>query len=257
MLSHTRSGSGVPLVFLHAFPLDRSLWDAQKTPFSKNFQFISLDFPGSGASPLPPEPPTLRYYAEQVKATLDELGITEKAVVTGLSMGGYALFELYRLMPERIRALVFISTRATPDSEAAKKKRAEGVENVRKNGAGPFVGQAVPNLFGASSREAKLPVIEKTLQAARLNSAEGIASALQAMATRRDSTDVLPSISVPSLIIYGAEDGVVAQAEMESMAHQIKKSEFHVFPKAGHLLTLERPDEFETVFKHFLKRRVL
>src|ERR1039457_4277775 len=112
------TGTGAPVLFLHAFTLDASQWDHQVAVLSDDMRCIRVDLWGCGSSPAPPAgEPALDGFAAAVLAALDSLNI-DKVAVVGLSMGGYLAFTLWRLAPQRIRALALCNTRATADTPA-------------------------------------------------------------------------------------------------------------------------------------------
>src|SRR5690349_16208302 len=104
-LEYTDQGTGTPIVLLHAFPLDRTMWAPQLDPFSARFRTIAVDLRGHGGSRLSHAPYTLEDLATDVKDLLDHLTIQE-AIFIGLSMGGYILMAFYRLYPDRVKGLV-------------------------------------------------------------------------------------------------------------------------------------------------------
>src|SRR6266850_1453699 len=117
MLSFERKGSGIPLVFIHAFPLDKEMWDTQLSQVSKNFQVIVPDLPGFGGSPLLKDTSSMEEMAQAILNLLDEIKIKEKCIFIGLSMGGYVLFQILKRASERIRALAFFSFKAAADPQ--------------------------------------------------------------------------------------------------------------------------------------------
>jgi len=257
MLAFDRMGSGIPMVLVHAFPLTRRMWASDLPVFARNFQPISIDLPGFGESRPFDGAPTIEKMADALMETLDNQGINQKVIVAGVSMGGYVLFPILRKFANRIRAMVFISTRSDPDTMEARERRFKTIESVERDGLASLSEKMIPNLFGVSSLEAKLQAVTDVNDMISKANSKGVCDALRAMADREDSTPLLPRVPVPVLVVAGSEDSVVPPAEMANMAKKIPQSEFHIIEKAGHLLTLERPEEFRNIFLKFLKRRVL
>ncbi len=253
----TSSGSGLPIVFLHAFPLSSRMWEPNTPELAKHFRVITLDFPGFGKSPSAGEIATMDYMAESVKKTLSATGVAEKKVFVGLSMGGYVLMRLLKIMPEQIRAAVFVSTRSAPDSPEAKTKRFKNIEIVEKEGIPAFVERQLPALLGATAMASTPAVVDQVRQIALESSSSGVNAALRGMAGRPDSTDILKQTDFPLLFISGQEDTIIPSTEMESLSHLRPKSEFHLMERAGHLLNLEQPKKFNDALATFLKRKVL
>ena len=255
-LAVDQSGSGIPLVFLHAFPLDRRMWSPQ-SKFSRNYRFIAPDLPGFGASPLGSSAPSMESMARDVITTLDQLGAREPAVFVGLSMGGYVLFQIARLFPQRLRAAAFMATRVGADSPEAREKRFQNVALVEKEGVGALVERMVPALLGETTRNERPDAVQTVKSIMSDQAAAGVTAALKAMAARPDLSTVLEGLNCPALLVAGAEDAVIKADEMDSMSKRLRVKEFHVVEKAGHLLNIERPEVLNDLLSHFLKRRVL
>jgi len=257
MLAYSKFGTGIPLIFVHAFPLSKKMWETHQTQFSRNFQVILIDMPGFGESPLQLEEFSLKAIAKEILSTLNNLGIKEKAIFTGVSMGGYALFELWRQAAERFRAMVLTSTRAFADTPEARERRFKTIELVMEKGSKVLAEKMLPNLLGKSTLEDKKDLVKQISDWVTSANPQAIRAALLAMAERIDSTPTLKEISVPTLVVSGQEDMFIPTAEMKLMAELISKAQFSVINKAGHLPNLEQPLVFNDVFLHFLKRHVL
>jgi pimeloyl-ACP methyl ester carboxylesterase len=257
VLAWQSSGSGLPIVFLHAFPLSGQMWDVNKAEFAKHFRVVTVDFPGFGRTPAAGDIVTMDFLAEQVKQTLAATNIPDKKVFVGLSMGGYVLMRLLKLIPDQIRAAVFVSTRAAADMAETRANRFKKIEFVEKAGIAAFVEKQLPALLGPTTMAGAEDVVDNARAIALTASAVGIGAALRGMAGRPDSTDLLKQGAFPSLFVSGQEDGIIPASEMEAMSAMRPKSEFHVIERAGHLLNLERPHEFHETVATFLKRKVL
>jgi 3-oxoadipate enol-lactonase len=243
-------GGGFPLVLLHAFPLNATMWAPQLPALMNGCRCLAPDLRGFGASPVA-GPHTMDQYADDVAAMLDALGI-ERAVIAGLSMGGYVALALWRRHRERIRALVLADTRATPDSPEAAAKRVELMAVAREGGAAAVAERQIVALLGTTTR-AKHPEIEEDVRGLILRApVEGIVGALDAIMHRADSTPLLPTIDVPTLIVVGAEDTITTPAESQAMHAAIAGSRIEIIEGAGHLSNLERPAAFNTVVSEFV-----
>ena len=256
-LAVEQAGTGVPLVFLHAFPLDGGMWEPQVAALSRNFRVITVHMPGFGASADGKPVMKMDETARSVVRALDDRNLTQPAVFTGLSMGGYVLLQILRFVPMRVRAAVLCSTRSVPDTKEGKEKRMQNVALVEKEGAGALAEKMIPSLLGESTRQSRPEVADRVRAMIKKQSPAAIAAALKGMAERGDTTTVLSGIACPALVVSGTEDTVIPTAEMEEMGRKIPKGEFEAIEKAGHLLNLEAPDRFNEIFLHFLKRRVL
>ena len=254
LLAYEMTGSGAPMVLVHAFPLSKAMWAEQVTALSKSYRVITVDLPGFGLSPRQAEP-SIAGMAQAVAALLDGLKITEPVFISGLSMGGYVVMEFFRQFPERVNALGFFSTRAAADSAEQKQKRAEIAEKVRQDGMKVLADSMTAKLVGDTTLQAAPQVVEQIRQMILAGLPLGTADALLAMAGRADSSDLLKKIQVPVLILAGKEDKVIPAADAEAMQKQIRCAELHFFENAGHLLNLEQPQQFTALLAQFLKKQ--
>lgn len=243
-------GQGLPLVMLHAFPLDGRMWLPQCGALIPQCRCITPDLRGFGSSD-PAGPHTVDQYADDVAALLDVLRI-ERAVVAGLSLGGYTAFALWRRHRARIRALILADTRAEADTPEVRQRRIELAELAVEKGQGALAARQLPGLVGKTTRENN-PDLYDSIHGMMLRaSVEGIVGALGAMAEREDSTPLLEQIDVPTLVVCGEEDAITPLAGMEAMAARIGPSRFEALAGAGHLSNMERPAAFNHVVSEFL-----
>ena len=247
-------GSGMPLVLVHGFPLDHSMWGAQIERFASQTQVIAPDLRGFGLSGVTTGTVTMEQMADDLVAILDGLGVTEPVVLAGLSMGGYVAFQFARKYPERLRALVLCNTRSAADTPQARESRLKLVEQVLAVGPAPVADAMLPRFFAAESFQRVPGAVEFVRERILLTPAEGIAAALRGLAQRPDVTELLAQIQVPTLVIAGSDDAIVPESEMREMAAKIAGSELIVLPGVGHLSALEAPVEFNSVLARFLRR---
>ena len=254
MLSYETKGKGLPLVLIHAFPLSRKMWTAASANLIDEFKIILPDLPGFGDSARQAKP-SIPDMAREVAALLDRLKITEPVWMGGLSMGGYVLFEFLRQFPKRVRGLGLFATRATADTPEARENRLRAIEAIEKCGMEPYAEKIVKSQLGKTTLEKNPEILRTAWDIMRSQAREGAMDALKAMAQRRDSSDLLGAIRVPTLIMAGSEDTIVPEAEMEAMHRQISGSEFYAIPQSGHLVNLEQPGPFHRILKNFLDRQ--
>lgn len=247
-------GAGMPVVFVHGFPLDHSMWDAQIAYLSGRWRVIAPDMRGFGGSQSHGETSTMEQMADDVAGALDNLGIDEPIVLCGLSMGGYVAFAFWRKYAARLRGLVLCDTRAAADTPEAAAARFETVERLLAEGTTPLADAMLPKLF-APATLAERPNVS-AIERQKILAAEpaGLAAALRGMAARRDFTDELANVACPVLVIVGREDVISTVDEMRAMAAAIVGSEFVILPSAGHLTPLENPDGFNEAIEQFLTR---
>ena len=250
-MAYGDEGRGAPVVLLHGFPLNRSMWREQARALSGAWRVVTPDLRGQGETALGGAPATMDEMAEDVAALLDALNVGG-AVLGGLSMGGYVAFEFYRRFPERVRALVLADTRPQADTDEGRRTREENARRVLKDGMAPLADSMLPKLLSAGTRERRSEVVERVRAMILGAKPEGAAAALRGMAVRRDQTDLLPEINVPTLIVVGGEDSVTPPSEAEAMAAKISGSLLVVIEGAGHLSNVERPEEFNRALGDFL-----
>ncbi len=255
MLAYESSGQGIPLVLIHAFPLFSSMWKPQMKNLERKGKVIALDLPGFGRSPCEARA-SIPKMAQEVARLLDSIKVKEPAMIAGLSMGGYVAFEFFRQFPERVKGLGLFSTRAGADTPEARAKRLKTAEQIQRDGLESFAKIILPNLVGKTTLESNPELIREITGMISSNNREGVATALFAMAERRDSSDLLSSIKCPTLIIAGEEDTLIPFSEAETMHTQIAGSQLHLLPKAGHLVNLEQPAAFQKFFEKFLIQKL-
>lgn len=251
-LAYDECGSGLPVVLLHGFPHDRTLWSPQMGAFVDTCRCITPDLRGFGESCVEP-PYSVDRYADDVVELLDQLGL-ERAVIGGLSMGGYVAFALWRRHRARVRALILADTRAGADSDETRASRRAQIELVRSRGAAVLAAQAVPRQLGPRTRERYPDIVEVVRDIAARAPVEGIVGALEAMIARPDSTPTLATIRVPTLVLVGEDDELTPPAEATKIRDGIVGSRLEIIGGAGHLSNIERPAAFNHVLSEFLGR---
>jgi len=239
------------LVLLHAFPFDSRMFDSVRTDLSAAATMLTPDLRGFGSGPpLGDATPDLALLADDVVDAMDAAGM-DRAVLGGVSMGGYVALALLRRHPERVKGLVLVDTRSGPDDAAAVERRL-GVA-ARADGGDVASGpDAIAPLVAAGSSDdirATLAAIADSVPAAT------IAWAQRAMAGRPDSTAVLAAASVPVLIVVGEQDAVTPLAAAHEMAAAARDAELVELPEAGHLTPAEDPEGFAVVVLDWLSRR--
>ncbi len=252
LVGYTESGSGRPLVLVHGYPLGRTMWEPQLNGLADVAHVIAPDLWGFGES-APRAETTMETYADEVRDLLDAQGITEPAVLCGLSMGGYITFEFFRRYPERVAGLILANTKATPDSTEGKAGRDQSAALAQEKGAGAITAQMLPKLLSPKTYQAKPQVAEQAARIMTTTTVEGSVAALQAMRDRPDSTPTLAKIQTPALVIAGADDQFFPKSEFENMARALPHSQLELLPDAGHLSNLEQPGLFNRAVREFLR----
>ena len=251
-LAYDESGSGVPLLLVHGWPHNRTLWAGQLSGLPTQARCVAPDLRGFGSSTVH-GPYSIEQYCDDLVALLDALGI-EGAVVDGLSMGGYVALAMLRRHRTRVRALILTSTRAAADSEEARDKRTRLVEFVEQHGVEALAQRQLKAMVGTTTFETRPQVRESLLELMATAPADGVIGGLRAMAARADATELLSTIDVPTLVVGGAEDTFTRPEELRAMADRIPGSRFELLAGCGHVCAYERPAAYNHVVGEFLSR---
>ena len=249
-IAYDDTGLGAPVVFVHGFPHDRTLWAPQTAALGSRVRCIALDLRGFGESEAV-GPFTIDRYADDVACVMDAAGV-DRAVIAGLSMGGYVAFALWRRHRARVRALVLADTRAGADGDEARRKRQELIAVARAQGAPAVAERMLEGMVGKSTRARAPELVEGVRAMLARQPVPGIAGALQAMLDRPDSTADRATIDVPTLIVVGDEDVLTPPGEARAMHERIAGSRLEVLAGAGHVSNVERPAAFNHVLREFL-----
>ena len=251
-LAYDDVGTGVPVVLLHGFPHNRTLWAPQLRELSGCCRLIAPDLRGCGESTVAP-PYSMDQYADDVARLLDVLGI-DRAVVGGVSMGGYITLALWRRHRDRLRGLILIDTRAGADTDEGRAKRREMIGTVRARGSAAAAEAMIDVMLGKTTRERQPGLVEFMRAMMAAAPADGVIGALGALMTRPDSSPTLATIDVPTLIVVGDEDTLTPPRESEAIHVAIAGSRLAVLPGAGHVSNVEQPMAFNQVVSDFLRR---
>jgi 3-oxoadipate enol-lactonase len=250
-LAYDDQGEGLPIIFLHAFPLNRTMWAEQEKAFSSQFRVVTIDLRGHGESDAPLWRYTLDQAADDVIGLLDHLSIRQ-AVFVGLSMGGYILFALYRKYADRVKGLVFADTRAQADTAEGKEARFQMAQTAYKNGSSAIADLMIQKLLSPATVQTKPELVRRVRKMIEGNQISGIAGDLMAMAERPDSVTLLKEITCPTQIIVGEQDLPTPPADAKLMADHIPGACLTIIPRAAHLSNLEQPDLFNETICSFI-----
>jgi 3-oxoadipate enol-lactonase len=238
------------VVLIHAFPLNAELWDGQRSALPDGWRLFTPDLPGFGGSTGPPAM-SVEAMAASVLAGMDGRGI-RRAVIGGMSMGGYVTFALMRMAPERFSGLVLVDTRSTADNDQQKEGRRRMMATARERGAAAIADEMLPKLLGETTKRERPDVAASVRRMIEGTRADTIAGAVEAMMTRPDSTPLLAGIRVPTLIVCGEEDTLTPPSDSEAMHRAISGSRLVLLPGAGHLSSVETPGPFNEALHTFL-----
>jgi len=246
----------LPIVLIHGFPLDGSMWTAQRDYLlSSNLApaVIAPDLPGFGSPPAQPAPPPRRAsiddFADFIHTLIQQKIEGGKAIVGGLSMGGYVLLALLRSYPEDVAAAMLIDTRADADSPDTRAARLKSIEDIKANGPAAFIETQMTRLLG------KRPSITAKKQLRTLlerQSPAAMIAAQSAMARRRDQNDLLAELKIPVLIVEGSEDAVTPPSVAIAMQSHMPHAMLVQIVNSGHMTPIEQPDAVNAAIKSFL-----
>jgi 3-oxoadipate enol-lactonase len=245
-------GNGLPLLFVHGFPLDHTMWRDQLAEFAGEYRVIAPDLRGFGSSAVGDVAVTMEQFADDLAAVLDALGVTEPVTLVGLSMGGYVAWQFLRKYRHRLRALVLCDTRAAADSPEAAENRLKVAETVLADGTEALARAMVPKLFAKQKILTRPAVVDDVRNVILQANPRGVAAAQRAMAARPDATGMLETIDMPTLVVVGEDDVISPAEEMRRMAETIPGSRLVVISDAGHMSPLENPAAFNAALGEFL-----
>lgn len=249
-IAYRESGTGRPLVWLHAFPLSADMWSPQLEAPPPGFRVIAPDLRGLGMSSHD-GPTSIEEHADDVLALFDALGLATVAL-GGLSMGGYVAFAVLRRAPDRVHAVVLADTRSDADTPDAMEARGRMQQVAREQGSRAIADALVPRLLGRSTLDTRPEVVDVVRRTIERTPPAGIVAALECLKTRPDATPGLPFIGAPTLILVGDEDGLTPVSLHEAMRDRIPRAHLTILAKAGHLSNLEQPTLFNDAVGAFL-----
>ena len=245
-------GKGSPIVLLHGFGEDSTIWDSQAKFLQKKYKLIIPDLPGSGQSELLAET-RMESMAEVVNAIIEkEIHKAEKIKLIGHSMGGYIILAFMEKYDELVDGFGLFHSTAFADSEEKKIARKKSIDFIQQHGAYEFLKTSIPNLFAAKNHENKKEEIQKLIAQGHNFSAQALVSYYEAMITRPDRTMILKNTKVPVLFVMGVYDNAAPVKDMLQQCYLPEKSYIHIFQNAGHMGMLEEVEKSNRVFENFI-----
>ena len=251
-LAFVDQGSGMPVLLVHGFPLDHSMWNAQIDALARDYRVIAVDLRGFGRSEAGDEEVTMEEYADDMAGLLDALSIQDRVVFAGLSMGGYVAWQFWRRYQSRVKALILCDTRAAADTPEIAAGRLKMAEHVLAAGPRLLTEAMLPKLFARSTVENRPEVVESLREVMLSSDRRAIAAAARGMAQRPDVTAMLGEINCPSLVIVGRLDAITTAEEMRSVADAMPLASYVEIADSGHMTTMEKPAEVNAAMLDFL-----
>ena len=245
-------GSGAPLLLVHGFPLDHTMWRGQIEALSDQHRVIAPDLRGFGGSSAGGDVLTMESHADDLARLLDALGIDKPIVLCGLSMGGYVAWQFAARHSHRLAKLIQCDTRSAADSAEAASARRTLAERVLEEGAGIVADAMLPKLFAAATATEQPALVDDTRRVILSTPPATIAAALRGMAERPDMTAKLAEIRVPTLVVCGEHDAITPADEMRRVAAAIDGAGYVEIAGAGHMAPLEFPAAWNSALRAFL-----
>jgi len=242
-----------PIILLHAFPLVHGVWQPQLEALSEEFWVITSDFRGHGKTEATSEPYSMDLLASEVKALIQSLGARD-IVLGGISMGGYVAMAYAHSYIEDLQALMFADTKMEADSPQARQGRLDNANLVLTEGVPVFAERLLPRLFSKENVESNASIVQAARKTIGAMNPMGIVGALQGMMERADSTKLLETIRIPTLIIVGEKDVLTTVDDSKRMAGKVLDSKLVIIPGASHISTLEQPDTVTNAIQVFLRQ---
>ena len=246
-LFYKEFGKGKPIIFIHGYPLDHTIWLPLIPELQKHARLILPDLRGHGQSPAPVGVYSMELLAADILTLMDKLGL-EKAVIAGHSVGGYIALHFARDYPERLAGLALVASHCFSDLPERKQDRLDITEKVERTGKTDFIGESMlPNLTPDKVLQEKLRlIIEKAKPA-------GVTGINRGMAQRKDTCEVLSNLNVPTVIIAGELDKYLSVEKVNQMADLMKKPWLEIIPGTGHMLMMEAPQKVSHILLSLLR----
>ncbi len=239
------------IIFIHGFPFNKSMWKKQVKALKANYRVIAYDIRGHGSSDAGNEDFSIELFVKDLLNLMDTLNI-DKAILCGLSMGGYIALNAIENYPERFDALILSDTSCIADTPEAREKRLMAIENIQKDGVEKFADESIKNLFAPESLSKKRIEIAAVRDMIVNTSKQTLYKTLRAFYERKETCSWLSEIKVPVLIMVGKEDNITPPATAILMHDKIKDSIIHIIDHAGHLSNIENSVEFNNLLTKFL-----
>lgn len=241
------------MVFVHGFPFNKNMWIPQLEALPPSIRGIAMDVRGHGNSTMGHGFFSVDVFAKDLLVFLRKMAIN-RAVLCGISMGGYIVLRAYQIQPEVFEALVLSDTNSLSDDDTAKQKRFDSIQSVLKVGKRAFSIGFVNNVFGQKALAENPTAVELIKSSIRRNTESSICATLLALASRTDTTNSLKDIVVPTLVIRGAEDRITSREQSEILVSNIPDATYVEIPKCGHLPNLEDSIRFNMELMAFMER---
>lgn len=252
-VSYTDEGSRMApsIVFIHGFPLNKSMWENQTKSLEETHRVITYDIRGHGNTNDGSDTYSIELFVEDLIAFMDALDI-KKTTLCGLSMGGYIALNAIVKHPNRFSALILSDTNCTADSPETISNRMRSIESLEAGTVGKYADESLRKLFTPDSFIAHKTSVELVRDMIVATSKASLCKTLRALAERNETCSRLNEIKVPVLVMVGSDDPITPPEAARFMHSKISGSTLRILKHAGHLSNLEDPNEFNDALKKFL-----
>jgi len=240
------------IIFIHGFPLNKSMWDIQVEALKENYRVIAYDIRGHGNSDPGIDEFFIELFVNDLLHLMKKLGI-EKSILCGLSLGGYIALNAALKYPDRFDALILNDTQCIADTPEIKENRCQAIIRIMKDGVEQYANEIVKNLFALESFTKKENVIDTVKEMIINTPKQSLCNTLHALAERKETCSRLKEINIPTLIMVGNEDKITPIAVAQKMHEKLLTSKLEIIPQAGHLSNLENPIAFNNHLVKFLE----
>lgn len=251
-LAYDDMGEGTPIIFLHGFPFNKSMWKPQFDSLKQHFRVIAPDLRSFGNSKDDSSELSMDLFANDLIALMDDLKL-DKVTVCGLSMGGYIALNAIQRYPERFTAIILCDTQCNADNEEGKAKRFKSIEDIKSKGITDFTEGFLKNVFHTETVSSKPEIVASVKNMMLSNSEHAFTNGLKALAERNETCSKLDQIDVPALIICGSDDTLTPVSKAQYLHENIKGSQLSIIQNAGHISNMEQSDDFNKIIIDFLK----
>ena len=240
------------IIFIHGFPLNKSMWDIQVEALKENYRVIAYDIRGHGKSDPGIDEFFIELFVLDLLRLMEKLGI-EKSILCGLSLGGYIALNAVLKYPDRFDGLILNDTQCIADTPEIKENRCIAITNIKEKGVEQYADESVKKLFASESFTKKKNVITEVKDMIISTTKQSLCDTLHALAERKETCSRLQEINIPVLIMVGKEDKITPIAAAQLMHEKILNSKLEIIQHAGHLSNLENPTAFNTHLVNFLE----
>ena len=240
------------IIFIHGFPLNKSMWNIQVEALKENYRVIAYDIRGHGNSDPGIDEFFIELFVIDLLRLMEKLKI-EKSILCGLSLGGYIALNAVLKHPDRFDGLILNDTQCIADTPEIKENRCNAIISIKEKGVEQYADEIIKKLFAQETFTKNKNVIDAVREMIISTPKQSLCNTLHALAERKETCDQLPEINIPVLIMVGQEDKITPIAAAQQMHEKILNSKLEIIQQAGHLSNLENSTAFNTHLVNFLE----